>query len=159
MHLFFHLQKTVLAASFAALLVGPSLIYASDKHDEKPSQRRALVLDDPRPKYALFSWKAPYRAHRFALISNNHGSEEGRFINDFDFRRVLGVDIRELERRLSTLPRHCLVRWTRDEPHKLGYADPGVVRRLKKLASKLQLDLQFDETAYEDVGIGRNEKR
>jgi hypothetical protein len=76
MHVLFQIQKTVFAISFATLLAGPSLIYASDKHDEKAFRRKPLGLDDPRPKYALFSWRGPNHAHRFALVSNNHGSEE-----------------------------------------------------------------------------------
>lgn len=146
-------KKTVIAALLVALCFGSTLIYASSKRVEKTS-RKFLVLDDPRPKYALFSWMAPNGGRRFALILD-HGKEKGRFINEFDSRKVIGIDIRQLEHGLSRLPVDCLVLWIKDDPHKLDNADPRLVRRLKKLASRLGLDLQFDETAYEDVGVKR----
>jgi hypothetical protein len=145
---------TAVAVFLAVLLVGPTLIEASGKHSEK-AWWKLPVLHDPRPKYTLFSWAGPKHARFFALISNKNGSEEHRFIDKFDSRRAAGLNIAEIENRLSKLPSDCLVTWVRDAPHKLDYADPVLVRRIKRFAVKLKIDLQFNEMTYEDVGVGR----
>ena len=113
------------------------------------------VTHDLRPKFALFSWARRDSSRRFALIPNNDGVQEHRFIDKFDVRRTRGIDIRELEYEMTKLPSRCLVGWMKDEPHKLDYAEVHVVSRLKKLAARLHLDLQFNEMRYESTAVKR----
>jgi hypothetical protein len=137
-----------------AISLGMALPAESGKRIETPDTNLP-VTHDLRRKFTLFSWTDPRGSRRFALISNRNGSEEDRFINRFSIQHTKGIDIGALERELTRLPKGCLVAWIKDGPHRLDYAEAPSVRRLKKLAARLHLDLQFNEMTYESTAVER----
>jgi len=144
-------QMKVSYIAIAALLLGS--LFTGTSRASEASRRSLPVTHDLRSKYALFSWMGTNGTRRFALLANNTGSEEHRFIDSFDARRTPGLDIRRLEYQLAKLPPHCLVGWMKDRPHKLDHADPATVRRLKKFTAQFYVDLQFNEMTYESIGV------
>lgn len=145
-------QETIRLILLVAFSLGTVLNVESSREREK-SYTNLPVTHDLRPKFALFSWTNQSGSRRFALVSNRGGNEEDRFIDRFSIARTKGIDIGALEHELTRLPTRCLVTWIKDEPHKLDYAEVPLVRRLKKVATRLHLDLQFNEMTYESTGV------
>ena len=111
------------------------------------------VLRDSRPKFALFSWRTTSGKQQFAVIPTRKGDEDHRFIDKFDRDRTTGIQIATLEKELAKLPRGCLLLWIRDRPHKLDYADPQSVKKIRKMAARLKIYLGFDQTMYESPDV------
>jgi hypothetical protein len=111
------------------------------------------VTRDLRPKFVLFSWRGKAGVQHFAVVSKVNGNEDHRFIDNFDVRRSSGMDMPTLRTTLAKLPRGCLLTWMKDAPHKLDYADSQSLQEIKKLASRLHIDLQFNEMTYESPDV------
>lgn len=137
-----------------ALSFGTPLNAESSRKKAK-SYSNLPVLYDLRPAFVLFSWMVRDGSHRFALIASRDGTQEHRFIDKFSPQHTKGIDIRALARELTKLPPRCVVEWMKDDPHKLDYADVSSRRKLRTIAARLQLDLQFNEMTYESTAMKR----
>lgn len=157
----FTLGRPVLARRFAPCLIVIAA-YLGAAHQAEAGERKEKtyadlpVTHDLRPKFVLFSWVTQDRSRRFVLVRSYDGTQEHRFIDKFNPRVTKGADIRTLEHELTALPRRSSIEWMKDEPHKLDHADHATVRRIKKVATRQSLDLQFNEMTYESgTGVTR----
>jgi hypothetical protein len=110
------------------------------------------IIKDLRNSVVLFSWTGPDGSFRFALVPDKREPVH-RFLDNFDRNRAAKSGIQALERELSKLPAKSLVTWMKDEPNKIDYPKKDAVRRISALAVRLRLDLQFNETRYEQPGV------
>lgn len=132
------------------VLFGVAVPVSAAPRKEEPYWKLPVTRDF-RTKFVLFSWIGREGSYRFALIRNGgDGNQDHRFIDKFIPSQTTGITVSELEHRLAEIPRNSLVTWMKDEPHRLQYADELSRRKIMKMASRLHLDLQFNEMTYEE---------
>jgi hypothetical protein len=126
---------------------------AAERADPRDDSYMGIpITKDPRPKFVLFSWRGKDSAYRFALMPNTRKKLHS-FLDEFRPNRPGILRLEDLERELAKLPKRSLVTWMKDEPHAVTYPEQSVVRKVKKFATRMQLDLQFNETRYEQPGV------
>lgn len=124
-------------------VVGPA--GAAERADSRDDSYMGIpITKDPRPKFVLFSWRGKDSAYRFAVITNTR-EKLHRFLDDFRSNRPGILRLEDLERELAKLPKRSLVTWIKDKPHAVIYPEQSVVRKVQKMAGRMQLDLQFNE--------------